>query len=162
MPLLLRCREVSGESRSTAALGRSSSAARPIRFADHFGGHALADLALPLPSVMQRHVGVAVHVDEAGRHVAALGIDGARRGAGDAADAGDLAVLDRDRPLTGAPPVPSMICALVISVSNAGASACLSRTRRQERHARHEHATETRRNGEQLREMQLLLRSTGI
>jgi hypothetical protein len=71
----------------------------------------------------ERHVGVAVHVGEARRHRSALGVDRLTRGSADLPDRGDPAVRNRDRSLRGAPPLPSTICALVISSSADGAVA---------------------------------------
>ena len=91
--------EVAVEIRPVRRRRRGLARRHRSRLADHFRRDALANLALAVAVRDERHVGVAVHVDEAGRDGAALRIDRLRRRALHLADRGDLAVDDRDRSL---------------------------------------------------------------
>jgi hypothetical protein len=75
--LLLEQAEVAGEVRPRLRGGGRRLRRNRARLADDLCGHALADLALRVAVGHERHVGMRVHVDEAGRDDAALRIDDA-------------------------------------------------------------------------------------
>ena len=70
---------------------------RRASFARDLRGDALADLRLRAVVREQRHLGLAEHVDEAGRDHVVAGVDAARRRRlGEIADGGDVVALDAD------------------------------------------------------------------
>ena len=89
-------REVAGEVAPPPLGGRRLRRDRAA-LADHLGGHPLPDLALGVAVGEQGEIGVGVRIDEARREHLAPGVDGARRRARDAPDAGDPSVAHRDR-----------------------------------------------------------------
>ena len=70
--------------------------------ADHLERDALADIAHRPAVGDQRLLRMGEHVDEAGRHRLAVGVEGPRRRSGRvAADIGDAVALDRDLAAVG-------------------------------------------------------------